>query len=185
MQTWIKVFSVIFRVTELICTAIVVGILGAFEHRLNQAPLSHNNGRIIYSLVTGSLGLFVSLLFIVPWVGFFYAFAMDFILFVMFLVAFGLMANLTVDGTCSSAWFSVNWAYYWGRFYVRFPFGFDAVFVDGCASWRANLAFSFISAWIFLCSGIIGILAVVGHRRQREREQTYVTREQKQSQGAM
>ena len=97
MQTWIKVVSVIFRVAQLICSAIVVGILGAWEHRVNQAPISHNNGRIIYSLVTGSLGLFVSILFIIPWIWFFYAFAMDFILFIMFLVAFGLMANVRCD----------------------------------------------------------------------------------------
>lgn len=59
---------------------------------------------------------------------------------------------------CTSRWYVTNWEYYWGQWWHTIPQGAVTTVRVGtphCGDWRANLAFSFISAWIWLISGII------------------------------
>lgn len=87
-----EIFSPILRVGELISAAIVVGILAGYEHYIDRAN-APNNGRIVYSLVIASLTLLFSVILLIPFHASFYFFGMDFIFFITWMVAFGLMAN--------------------------------------------------------------------------------------------
>ncbi|OJJ48736.1 hypothetical protein ASPZODRAFT_14861 [Penicilliopsis zonata CBS 506.65] len=170
MQTWAIVFYLLFRIGEIIGSAIVVGILGRFQHFVDAAPHGHNDSRIIYSLVIASLSLAASLIMVFPWIRFFYAFILDFIFFILWIVAFGLMANLTVSGGCHSTWYVTDWGYYWGRWWTVYPTGNVTTTVVGthnCGDWRANLAFTFITALLYFCSAVLGIAVVAFHRSER------------------
>lgn len=88
-----EVFSPILRAGELISAAVVMGILAGYEHYINRADAS-NNGRIIYSLVIACITLLFSILLLTPFHSSFYFFVLDFIFFICWMVAFGLMANV-------------------------------------------------------------------------------------------
>jgi hypothetical protein len=177
MGTGTKVTSTCLRVVELICAAIVVGILGRFQNLVDQAG-GPDDARIVYSLTIGCISLFVSLVLLVPFGLTFYFFAVDFVLFVCWMVAFGLMENvsvvvalvgylelkleilqLVISGSCSSFWYQNYWGYYWGQlgYTVAVTQGPPVVIVrtSGCGEWRANLAFSFIGSWLWLISGFL------------------------------
>jgi hypothetical protein len=92
----------------------------------------------------------------------FYAFPLDLIFFIMWMVAFGLLANLTAGATCTSNWYWNYWGYYWGRFWVvpgRLPSP-GLVGRSGCAQWRTTLAFSFIGGCFWGISAIIGLYVI-------------------------
>ncbi|PLB46531.1 hypothetical protein P170DRAFT_427844 [Aspergillus steynii IBT 23096] len=105
-----EIFSPIPLVGELISAAVVMGILAGYEHYIDRANAS-NNGRIVYSLVIAFLTLF-SIILLIPFHASFYFFGLDFIFFVCWMVAFGLMANLTVSHVCNSTWIWHDWGYY-------------------------------------------------------------------------
>ncbi|CAH0019988.1 unnamed protein product [Clonostachys rhizophaga] len=117
-----KVLSILFRLGELISAIIVVAILGRFSWLIHPAHVSVD-GRIIYTMVVASLGIVFSLLFIVPITALFLSFPFDFIMFIMWLIAFCLLETRTGTNTCTSSWFSNYWGYYWGRFWHRGPIG--------------------------------------------------------------
>jgi len=167
MKTAIKVTSVILRISELICASIVVGILGRYMYLLHLASAGHGS-RIVYSLSLGSISLFFSLIFVIPLKFTFFAFLLDLALFIMWMVAFGLMEDLTGTDTCSSYWYWYSWGYYWGRWWHTVPvtaFSPTLVGSDYCGRWRATLAFSFIGGWLWLVSGILGLCVCLKLRR--------------------
>lgn len=88
------------RVFQVICSAIVLGILGHFLHELQQAGVSRD-GRIIYGVVVGSISLAFALIFVLPMMYSFLAFPGDFILFVMWLVLFCLLISVSCLERCS------------------------------------------------------------------------------------
>ncbi|KAN0076458.1 hypothetical protein V8E54_006600 [Elaphomyces granulatus] len=160
------------RVSELICAAIVVGIISRYEYFIHTAN-APNSGRLVYSLVIGCISIIVSIFLMIPFHATFYLFPIDLVLFICWMVAFGLMANLTASGGCSSFWFWHSWSYYWGGWWYTVPIT-DAnsglIGTASCGEWRSNLAFSFISSIIWLFSGILGLYAILeyGNRNQGE-----------------
>lgn len=94
MGTASKVVSVCFRLFEITCAAIVLGLISRFIHfvHLGDGPVQ---GRIIYGEVWAALSLFFAIVLILPFMYSFYAFALDFIMFVGWIVAFGLLTNVT------------------------------------------------------------------------------------------
>ena len=91
-----QITSVLFRSSELICAAVVVGILGDY---LNHTSLAHvgTSNDIVYTVVIGGLSLFFALLMIFPWKYQFYAFILDFLMFIMWMVSFGLLRNVSLS----------------------------------------------------------------------------------------
>ncbi|KAK0705773.1 hypothetical protein B0T21DRAFT_298961 [Apiosordaria backusii] len=160
-----KVIHIVLRVFEVICSVIVLGLLARFLHLIAQAGASADS-RVVYGVVTASISTLFALVFIAPFIYAFLAFPMDAILFVMWIVVFGLLTSRTGSSMCNASWYWNYWGYYWGGWW-RVP---EVTVWDrgygGCASWRAVLAFSFLAAIAFLVSAILG--AVVVHRYRRK-----------------
>ncbi|KAG6980201.1 hypothetical protein FocnCong_v009815 [Fusarium oxysporum f. sp. conglutinans] len=85
-----KVISVILRLAELASAIIVLGILSRFCYLAGIAQV-HIDGRIIYAIVVACLGIIYSVLFCPPFKNMFLGFPFDFVLFVMWLVAYCLL----------------------------------------------------------------------------------------------
>lgn len=74
----------------------------------------------------------------------------------MWLIAFGLLTDLTGTAGCSSGWYTGYWGWYWSGLWVT-PGGL--VSSRACSNWRAVLGFSGISWILFLCSAaVVGIV---------------------------
>lgn len=88
-----KVISVLLRLSEFACALIVLGILSRFVYLIGVAQ-AHVDGRIIYGIVVASLGIIYSILFCPPFRNMFLSFPFDFVLFVMWLVAYCLFQSV-------------------------------------------------------------------------------------------
>jgi len=153
-----KVTSLIFRVGELICAAIVTGILGYYQHILDDANVYLP--RFVYSLAWGSISIFFSIVLMPPLTYSFLAFLLDFILFAGWMVAFGLLVNLTGSDGCDSVWYYTWWGYYWGGWWRTVPVNRATNSLIGtayCSEWRTVLAFSFFGGMLWLGSFFVGI----------------------------
>jgi len=88
-----KVISVILRLGELASAIIVLGILSRFCYLAGIAE-AHIDGRIIYTIVVACLGILYSVFFCPPFKNMFLGFPFDFVLFVMWLVAYCLLQTV-------------------------------------------------------------------------------------------
>lgn len=85
-----KVASAILRFFQIVCASIVLGILGEFTARTKSNDESVDN-RIVYTLALSAICLVYSLACIIPFKLQYWAWPMDFALFVMWLTAFCLL----------------------------------------------------------------------------------------------
>ncbi|OBT87385.1 hypothetical protein VE02_04152 [Pseudogymnoascus sp. 03VT05] len=158
--------SVFFRLMQLISAAIVAGLLGHYLHNLHEGG-GFNNRRVIYAITIAGIAIFLSLLFMLPLKYQFYAFPLDLIMFILWMIAFGLLISLGSSG-CNSSWYRSRWSWAWGRLY-RQPAGtFNRFSGAGCSSWRATLAWSFIGGIFWLLSFLLGLYFLMKHRSRRE-----------------
>ncbi|KAK1760099.1 hypothetical protein QBC47DRAFT_448706 [Echria macrotheca] len=151
-----RICCVILRVWELVCSAVVLGLVARFVHVVIVGGGS-NDSRLIYTLVLACISTLYSILFIAPFHYTFLAFPADFALFIMWLVAFCLLVTRVATATCNSVWYWNYWGYYWGGWYAN-PVvinGPGDIGYAGCSQWRAVLAFSFMAAITFLLSSIL------------------------------
>ncbi|KAH9206223.1 hypothetical protein DL95DRAFT_375509 [Leptodontidium sp. 2 PMI_412] len=165
MGTASKTCSVILRLSELISAAVVAGIVGRYLYLLSSAN-AHASSRIIYAVVIAGIAILASLILLPPLKYSFYCLGLDFTLFICWMVAFGLLCNLTISGGCGSFWYWNSWGYYWGRYWYTIPQSSitqSVVGRAGCSEWRATLAFSFIGGWCWLLSGFLGIYVCVNY----------------------
>lgn len=88
-----KVISVILRLSELASAIIVLGILSRITYLVGLAEASVD-GRIIYTIVVACLGIMYSIFFCPPFRSMFLGFPFDFLLFVMWLVAYCLLQTV-------------------------------------------------------------------------------------------
>lgn len=93
MGTFSRVLSTLSRFLALGSSIIVAGLLGRFVHHLRGSG-SSGGSRIIYALALSGISIFFALLLIVPLKFQFWAFPLDFIMFVMWIVAFALLTNV-------------------------------------------------------------------------------------------
>ncbi len=84
---------IILRTCELISSVIVLGLVARFIHLVAMAG-GDNDSRLIYTIVLASISTIYSIFFILPLMYAFLAFAADFALFVMWMVAFGLLVGV-------------------------------------------------------------------------------------------
>lgn len=94
MGTASKVASLLFRIGELICAAVVVGILGHYLSVIDDANVNADS-RIVYGLSIGAISLFLSLVFMPPLKYSFWSFPIDYALFICWMVAFGLQVDVS------------------------------------------------------------------------------------------
>lgn len=92
-STGSRVASVIFRIMQLVSAAVVAGLLGHYLHNLHEGGGSSSR-RVIYAITIAGLAIFFSLLFMLPLKYQFYAFPLDLIMFILWMVAFGLLVNV-------------------------------------------------------------------------------------------
>ncbi|KAI9147116.1 hypothetical protein HJFPF1_13148 [Paramyrothecium foliicola] len=150
-----KIISVLLRLGELASGVIVMGILARFCY-LISIPQAWADGRVVYAMVCAGITIVYSIFFSLPFKPMFLAFPVDFILFVMWLVAFCLLQTRTRGHACSVDWYYNYWGYYWGRHWRDGPAGTVRFDGDGCAQWKTTLAFSFLAWFFHLLSGILG-----------------------------
>jgi hypothetical protein len=91
-----KAVSVTLRVLQLISAAIVAGILGRLLHLVHTAH-GHFNNRLVYAITLAGLSIFFSLCLMVPLLYSFLAFPLDLIMFILWMVAFGLLEGVSVE----------------------------------------------------------------------------------------
>jgi hypothetical protein len=94
MGTASRILSVLFRIGELVSAAIVVGIMSRFINLVHQGNGSVH-GKLIYTEVWGCLSIAFSILLGVPLMYSFFAFPLDLIMFIGWMVAFGLDYNVS------------------------------------------------------------------------------------------
>lgn len=96
-----KVISVLLRLAELACAIIVLGILSRFCYLAGIAQ-AHVDGRIIYAIVVACLGIIYSIFFCPPFKNMFLGFPFDFVMFVMWLVAYCLLQTVCCYSLCDT-----------------------------------------------------------------------------------
>jgi len=168
MGTVSKVLSVILRLGELASGVIVLALLGRFLYLVGEAN-AYADSRIIYATVVSSIAIALSILLMPPFTYSFMAFAVDFVMFALFMVAFCLLETLTGIHTCDAVWYWSYWGFFWGGFWrtpvvVAGPWDIGWA---GCASWRTVLAFTFISSIAFLFSSLLGVYVVMKYREEK------------------
>ena len=85
-----KAASVLLRLGELVSAIIVLGILSRFCYLLSL-QLATANGRVVYTMVVAGIGIIFSFFLCIPFDVLFMSFPFDFVLFIMWLVAFCLL----------------------------------------------------------------------------------------------
>lgn len=92
-----KISSIVLRFIQFASAVTVMAILGRFSH-LISIPGVYADGRIVYAMVVAGLGIIASIILWVPFDIIFMGFPVDFILAIMWLVAFCLL--ITVCSSC-------------------------------------------------------------------------------------
>ncbi|QSZ36826.1 hypothetical protein DSL72_006709 [Monilinia vaccinii-corymbosi] len=153
----IDLFSMALRIGELIFSTVVTGITGSYLHSV-KAESAWTKKRFIYTEIIAALGIFVSLLFLLPFTWSFIHWPVDFVMFILFMVSFGLLANFIGPLHCGSLW---NWHGITGK--------------STCSKWKADLAFTFLASIFFLASALLGMW-VVYRRRPTTTDQQVTSR---------
>ncbi|QPH04830.1 hypothetical protein C2857_002173 [Epichloe festucae Fl1] len=141
-----RLVSMMLRAAELVFAAIVAGVTGDHIHKSNAS--AWHLGRFIYTVTVSGIAIFLALIWLFPFSGTFVHWPVDVFVSILWWVAFGLLADL-LGSSCGAIfrWDNVS------------PRG------DQCGRFKAALAFSFLSAILWLASALIGIFWV----RNRER----------------
>ncbi|KAI1308463.1 membrane-associating domain-containing protein [Xylaria venustula] len=150
--------SIILRVAELVFATIVAGLNGEYLHEVRHSS-SWDQGRFIYTEVVAGLAIFFSLIWLIPFSGNYIHWPVDLLISITWFVAFGLLVNY-LDGACGAVF---NWN----------NIGFRG---DQCGKWKAVIAFSFLSAIVWLVSAIIGLIWVRDHESRGYRRRGWSSR---------
>ncbi|KAM5343432.1 hypothetical protein ACJ41O_011969 [Fusarium nematophilum] len=176
-----KVISVILRFLQLSSAVIVLGLLCRFAYLISIAEV-HLDGRIVYTMVVAGIGIVYSIFLCPPFDSLFMSFPMDFILFIMWLVAYCLLQTKTKSQTCTARWYNTYWGYYWGRWWTVGPAGRVDVNRAGCSQWRTVLAFAFIAWVLHLLSGCLGVYVFQNYVKVKDSVQSAKQQMRKMSQ---
>ncbi|GKZ34996.1 hypothetical protein AbraIFM66950_005435 [Aspergillus brasiliensis] len=154
-----RLISIVFRVAEIVCGAVVAGIIG---HYLAQwGGDAWPEARWIYTEVVAGLSILLGLIWLIPFASGFFSWPcalshlpslppaiadsslfppVDVIISLAWFAAFGILVDAIHKLNCGSIW-------HWGGLYRN----------NTCSRWKAAEAFSFISAIVWLASALVGI----------------------------
>jgi len=135
-----RTIALILRVLELASAAIVAGLIGHELRRADKAS-ARPAKRFIYTEVVAGLALLLSLLLLLPMTWAFSLWPLDFVMFILWIVAFGLLVDWLPTRSCNSSGWNFN--------------PFDDSGANHCQQWKAAVAFCFLSAMFWLASGAI------------------------------
>jgi preprotein translocase subunit SecG len=138
-----RFFGLILRAAELAFAAIVTGITAWYlDHSANS---SWDDGRFIYTLVVSCIAILASLLWFFPTSWSFSHYGSDFVMFVLWIIAFGLLVD-QIGESCGGVF---NWD--------------NISFDEACGRFKALEAFTFLSAIVWLASAILGVYFMNKH----------------------
>jgi len=140
-------FYFLLRVGELAFSATVAGLTGSYLHSQKHTS-AWSKKRFIYTEVVSAIGILFALLFLLPFTRSIIHYPADFVLFVLFMVAFGLLANFIGPMHCGSIW---NWHGITGK--------------ATCDKFKADVAFTFLASIFFLASAVLGFYII--HKKRR------------------
>lgn len=89
-----RVCHVLLRVLEFCFSVIVLGILGRAIYLANEADIYQDN-RVVYGEITAAISTLFSIIFVAPFLYAFLAAPFDVVMFIMWMVAFALLANVS------------------------------------------------------------------------------------------
>lgn len=139
--------SLCLRIGELAFSATVAGLTGQYLHAI-KGVRAWDKKRFIYTEIVAALGILVALMFLIPFASTFIHWPVDFVMFVLFMVAFGLLVNFIGPMDCGSVW---NWNGITGK--------------SECSKFKADIAFLFLASIFFFVSTLLGLYVI--HRRRR------------------
>ncbi|KFH41082.1 hypothetical protein ACRE_082040 [Hapsidospora chrysogenum ATCC 11550] len=162
-----RLVSLLLRGAELAFAAIVAGVNGEFLHKSNAD--SWTLGRFIYTEVVAGIAIFFALIWLVPFSSTFVNWPVDIIISLCWWAAFGLLVDDLQGGACGGV-------FSWGNIALR---------GDPCGKFKAVIAFTFLSAILWLVSALVGffwtrrrerlaVRAESAHRRRRWYRHSYV-----------
>lgn len=143
-------FSMILRLAELAFAAIVAGLTGDYLHSVSGSS-SWAQGRFIYTEIVAGLSIILSIIWLFPFSGSFIHWPADLLISVCWFIAFGLIINW-LDGACGNV------------------FDWSGIAINGnnaCPEWKADIAFAFLSAILWLVSALLGLYWI--HRKRGPR----------------
>ena len=88
-----KAIHIVSRFMALTSSVIVLGLLGRFVHHLRRIGFSGSH-RVVYALSLAGISTFFALLLLAPLKFSFWAFPLDMAMFIMWIVAFGLLTSV-------------------------------------------------------------------------------------------
>ncbi|GAB0137878.1 hypothetical protein EsDP_00006131 [Epichloe bromicola] len=166
-----RLVSMMLRAAELVFAAIVAGITGDHIHKSDAS--AWHLGRFIYTVTVSGIAIFLALIWLFPFSGTFVHWPVDIFVSILWWAAFGLLADVSECSLLSPKpsihpaiqpsnpmeqllGSSCGAIFHWDNVSPR---------GDQCGRFKAALAFSFLSALLWLASALIGIFWV----RNRER----------------
>ncbi|EFY98030.1 membrane-associating domain protein [Metarhizium robertsii] len=153
-----RIIYYILRVLQVASGTIVAGITGFFLYQSNAS--TWDLGRFIYIEAAASLSLLIAILFLLPYTDAFIQIPFDIIVSLLWWVTFGLLFNFLG--------FPCEWVFEWMDV---------SPFDQQCGKLKADVAFSFTAAIVWMASAIVNILIL---RREGRQEDTDVTNHYRQ-----
>ncbi|KAF4125775.1 Membrane-associating domain [Geosmithia morbida] len=136
-----RIASIILRIAEIGFGAVVAGVNGDIIDAWTDAGAdSWSMGRFIYTEVVAGLSILLSILRLIPLSWTFTHWHADLIISLCWWAAFGLLVDQLDQGACGGA-------FDWDNISLR---------GDPCGKFKAVVAFTFLSALVWLVSAIIG-----------------------------
>lgn len=148
----IVVFAI--RVAELAFAAVVAGVNGEFLHH-SQGVDSWTIGRQIYAEVIAGISIFFALIWLVPFSSSMTNWPLDVVISLCWWAAFGLLVDQLDSSACGDV-------FNWSDLSLR---------GDPCGKFKTVIAFSFLSALLWLVSALVSLFWV--HRQTRKVERTH------------
>jgi len=144
------------RLAELAFAAIVAGVNGEYLHSV-QGVDSWVIGRSIYAEVVAGISLFFALIWLIPFSYSLTNWPLDVIISLCWWAAFGLLVDQNENSLCGG------------------PFNWNNVALRGedpCGKAKAVIAFSFLSALVWLLSALVSVFWVRRQTHKVERTRT-------------
>lgn len=170
MPAMARIAYLSLRVGELAFAATVAGLIGQYLHQVDEAN-GHPGKRFVYTEVIAGLSILLALIWLLPFTAGFIHYPVDFVMFILWIVAFGLLVNVSAQ---QELYAPSNSTPETNLFCVQFigPLHCGSIWAWGditdkgtCQKWKASVAFSFLSAVFWLASAILGIYVI--HRARR------------------
>ncbi len=116
----------------------MAGLIGSYLHAYHNSTRGWPQGRFFYTEIIAAISIFMALFWLIPTASSFLHYIADFVLFVLWMVAFGLLVNFIGPLHCGSV-------FAWG----------DITQKGTCQRWKAAVAFSFLSSLFWLASCLL------------------------------